>query len=137
MKSKLATKKIAVLAGDGIGPEIVAEAVKVLKFVNTDMNLGLVFDNALVGGAAYDAFGTPLPQQRIERQREGRAHQLVKPCPGQSDHPGHICNAHHGFRCFHFTSSTGVRGPCMSVPAGHPCFCRLARPESGIVRSLR
>jgi 3-isopropylmalate dehydrogenase len=65
LKSKLATKKIAVLAGDGIGPEIVAEAVKVLKFVNTDMNLGLVFDNALVGGAAYDAFGTPLPQQTL------------------------------------------------------------------------
>ena len=65
MKSKSAAKKIAVLAGDGIGPEIVAEAVKVLKFVNTNMNLGLVFDNALVGGAAYDAFGTPLPQQTL------------------------------------------------------------------------
>ena len=56
------TKKIAVLPGDGIGPEIVAEAIKVLSFLNTDMNLGLVFDHALIGGAAYDAFGTPLPQ---------------------------------------------------------------------------
>ena len=34
------TKKIAVLAGDGIGPEIMAEAIKVLKFVNTDRQLG-------------------------------------------------------------------------------------------------
>lgn len=58
-------KKIAVLAGDGIGPEIVAEAVKILSFLNTDMSLGLVFDHALVGGAAYDAFGTPLPQQTL------------------------------------------------------------------------
>jgi len=59
------TKKIAVLPGDGIGPEIVAEALKVLKFLNTDMNLGLSFETALVGGAAYDAFGTPLPQQTL------------------------------------------------------------------------
>ncbi|MGR8929226.1 MAG: 3-isopropylmalate dehydrogenase [Gammaproteobacteria bacterium] len=58
-------KKIAVLPGDGIGPEIVAEAIKVLKFLNTDMNLDLVFENALVGGAAYDAFGTPLPQTTL------------------------------------------------------------------------
>jgi 3-isopropylmalate dehydrogenase len=58
-------KKIAVLPGDGIGPEIMAEAVNVLNFLNTDMNLGLVFEQALVGGAAYDAFGTPLPQQTL------------------------------------------------------------------------
>jgi len=55
-------KKIAVLPGDGIGPEIVAEALKILSFLNADMNLDLVFENALIGGAAYDAFGTPLPQ---------------------------------------------------------------------------
>ncbi|MFM8341179.1 MAG: 3-isopropylmalate dehydrogenase [Methylomonas sp.] len=59
------TRKIAVLPGDGIGPEIVAEAIKVLSFLNTDMNLDLVFENALIGGAAYDAFGTPLPQQTL------------------------------------------------------------------------
>ena len=58
-------KKIAVLPGDGIGPEIVNEAIKVLQFLNTDMNLDLVFENALVGGAAYDAFGTPLPQTTL------------------------------------------------------------------------
>jgi isocitrate/isopropylmalate dehydrogenase len=65
LKNKVASKKIAVLAGDGIGPVIDAEAVKILKFVNTDMNLVLTFDSALVGGAAYDAFGTPLPQQTL------------------------------------------------------------------------
>jgi 3-isopropylmalate dehydrogenase len=59
------TRKIAVLSGDGIGPEIVAEAIKVLSFLNAEMNLGLVFENALIGGAAYDAFGTPLPQQTL------------------------------------------------------------------------
>jgi len=58
-------KKIAVLAGDGIGPEIIAEALKVLHFLNADMSLDLVFEQALIGGAAYDAFGTPLPQQTL------------------------------------------------------------------------
>jgi 3-isopropylmalate dehydrogenase len=50
--------KIAVLAGDGIGTEITAEAVKVLQA------LGLRFEmeEALVGGAAYDAHGHPLPE---------------------------------------------------------------------------
>jgi len=49
--------KIAVLAGDGIGTEIVAEAVKVLKALDLKMDM----ESALVGGVAYDAFGHPLP----------------------------------------------------------------------------
>ena len=49
--------KIAVLAGDGIGTEIVAEAVKVLLALDLKMEM----ESALVGGVAYDAFGHPLP----------------------------------------------------------------------------
>ena len=64
------TKKIAVLPGDGIGTEIVEQAIKVLDFLNTDMNLGFEFENGLIGGAAYDVHGTPFPQQTID---------LVKP----------------------------------------------------------
>ena len=60
------TKKIAVLAGDGIGTEIVAEAIKVLDFLNADMNLGFEFENGLIGGAAYDVHGTPFPQATID-----------------------------------------------------------------------
>ena len=67
------TKKIAVLAGDGIGPEIIAEAIKILRFLNTEMNLGLVLENALIGGAAYDAFGTPLPQQTLNLCKNAEA----------------------------------------------------------------
>ncbi|MDD5579416.1 MAG: 3-isopropylmalate dehydrogenase [Methylobacter sp.] len=59
------TKKIAVLPGDGIGPEIVAEAIKVLDWLNSTMNLGLVFEKGLIGGAAYDVYGTPFPEQTI------------------------------------------------------------------------
>jgi 3-isopropylmalate dehydrogenase len=53
--------KIAVLPGDGIGPEIVTEAVKVLKVLDLPMQL----DEAKVGGAAYDAHGHPLPEHTL------------------------------------------------------------------------
>ncbi|MDC9729215.1 MAG: 3-isopropylmalate dehydrogenase [Methyloprofundus sp.] len=59
------THKIAVLAGDGIGPEIVNEAVKVLDYLNADMGLGLEFENGLIGGAAYDETGSPFPEATI------------------------------------------------------------------------
>ncbi|MFZ2727272.1 MAG: 3-isopropylmalate dehydrogenase [Methylococcaceae bacterium] len=60
------TKKIAVLAGDGIGPEIMAEAIKVLDYLNTDMALGFEFEQGLIGGSAYDVHGTPFPQETID-----------------------------------------------------------------------
>ena len=54
--------KIAVLPGDGIGTEIVAEAVKVLNV----LDLKFEMETALVGGAAYDAFGHPLPEATLQ-----------------------------------------------------------------------
>jgi 3-isopropylmalate dehydrogenase len=54
--------KIAVLPGDGIGTEIVAEAVKVLNI----LELKFEMETALVGGAAYDAFGHPLPEATLK-----------------------------------------------------------------------
>ena len=50
-------KNIAVIAGDGIGPEIVGEAVKVLKKVAEKFGHEFTFNEKLVGGAAYDVFG--------------------------------------------------------------------------------
>ncbi len=64
--------KIAVLAGDGIGPEIVAEAVKVLERLARD-GLKFEFENALVGGAAVDAHGDPLPATTLEAARRADA----------------------------------------------------------------
>jgi 3-isopropylmalate dehydrogenase len=58
------TKKIAVMPGDGIGPEIVAEAVKVLDKLRTE-GLDISLDYGLVGGAAYDETGTPLPDDTL------------------------------------------------------------------------
>lgn len=60
------TKKIAVLAGDGIGSEIMAEAIKVLNVLNAQMNLGLAFEHGLIGGAAYDVHSSPFPQPTID-----------------------------------------------------------------------
>lgn len=54
--------KIAVLPGDGIGPEVTSEAVKVL----TATGLDFVFESALIGGIAYDASGHPLPAKTLD-----------------------------------------------------------------------
>lgn len=67
------SKNILVLPGDGIGPEIVTEAVKVLNTINTKMNLGLTLENGLVGGSAYDAHGTPLPEETMTKARAADA----------------------------------------------------------------
>ena len=62
-------KKIAILPGDGIGPEIIDEAVKVLKA----MNLPLEMASAPVGGAAYEASGHPLPEATLKLAQESDA----------------------------------------------------------------
>jgi 3-isopropylmalate dehydrogenase len=66
------TKKIAVLPGDGIGPEIVAEAVKVLEKLRTE-GLDISLDYGLVGGAAYDETGTPLPEATLALAKDADA----------------------------------------------------------------
>lgn len=62
----MAKYDITVLKGDGIGPEIVAEALKVLTKAGELYNVDFYFTNALLGGAAIDVKGTPLPQETID-----------------------------------------------------------------------
>jgi 3-isopropylmalate dehydrogenase len=66
------TKKIAVLAGDGIGPEIVAEAVKVLNAFKQD-GLDIELEYGLIGGAAYDETGSPLPDETLQMAKQADA----------------------------------------------------------------
>lgn len=66
------TKKIAVLPGDGIGQEIVAEAVKVIKALQAD-GLDVEMKEGLVGGTAYDETGTPLPEETLTLSKESDA----------------------------------------------------------------
>ncbi len=58
-------KKLAILPGDGIGPEIVAEAMKVLTCLRLEFGVTVETEEALVGGAAYDATGRPLPEETL------------------------------------------------------------------------
>jgi 3-isopropylmalate dehydrogenase len=62
----MAEYKIAVIDGDGIGPEIVAQAIKVLKKIENLSGDTFVFEHVLMGGRAIDELGEPLPQETID-----------------------------------------------------------------------
>ena len=66
-------KKVAVLPGDGIGPEVVAEAVRVLECLRDESGLAVEIEYGLVGGAAYDVHGQPLPEETLKLAREADA----------------------------------------------------------------
>ncbi|MEW8312259.1 MAG: 3-isopropylmalate dehydrogenase [Candidatus Thiodiazotropha taylori] len=67
------SKQILILPGDGIGPEIVTEAVKVLAALRDRFGFDVEMDEALVGGAAIDATGGPLPDATLELAKEADA----------------------------------------------------------------
>ncbi|NER28526.1 MAG: 3-isopropylmalate dehydrogenase [Symploca sp. SIO1C4] len=65
--------RITLLPGDGIGPEIMSVTVDVLKVVGQQLDIGFEFTQALIGGAAIDATGEPLPAQTLEMCRQSDA----------------------------------------------------------------
>ncbi|CAI4254645.1 CBM_collapsed_G0008090.mRNA.1.CDS.1 [Saccharomyces cerevisiae] len=69
-----APKKIVVLPGDHVGQEITAEAIKVLKAISdVRSNVKFDFENHLIGGAAIDATGVPLPDEALEASKKADA----------------------------------------------------------------
>jgi 3-isopropylmalate dehydrogenase len=62
--------KILILPGDGIGIEIVAQAVKVIDSLNRNHGMGMTLVNGLLGGAAYDETGSPFPDETIRIAKE-------------------------------------------------------------------
>ena len=58
--------RIAVLPGDGVGPEVIREAVKALKSAGARFAIPLEFEEGIVGGSAIDRFGTPLPPETLK-----------------------------------------------------------------------
>ena len=62
----MSSYKIAVLKGDGIGPEIVDEAIKVLDSVSNKEGFSLEYNEFLLGGSAYDVYGEPCPDETIK-----------------------------------------------------------------------
>ncbi len=67
------TYQVTLLPGDGIGPEIIAVTVEVLKTVGKQCDLEFNFMEALIGGAAIEATGEPLPQETLETCRQSDA----------------------------------------------------------------
>ena len=67
------TQQILILAGDGIGPEIVAAAEQVLATVNDQFNLGLTWTHGLLGGAAIDQYGEPYPAVTAQQAQQADA----------------------------------------------------------------
>ncbi len=62
--------KVLILPGDGIGQEIITQALKVIDRLNADFNLGMTLKHGLVGGSAYDETGSPLPQATLDTARQ-------------------------------------------------------------------
>jgi 3-isopropylmalate dehydrogenase len=69
----MSTKHILLLTGDGIGPEVVGQATRVLEWAGGHAGVQFVFDEALLGGAAYDAVGTPYPAETLEKAKKADA----------------------------------------------------------------
>ena len=67
------THTVLILPGDHIGPEVVAEAERVLRCCSTVFGLDLTLQHALFGGAAFDACGQPLPPETLARARAADA----------------------------------------------------------------
>lgn len=62
--------KIAVFPGDGIGPEVTAEAIDCLRALDAKVGLGLEFEEAIIGGHAIDEYGEALPARAVDLARE-------------------------------------------------------------------
>lgn len=67
------SRTVLLLPGDGIGPEIVEQAERILRAINEKFDLNLTFESALVGGAALDEMNTPLPDATLERATKADA----------------------------------------------------------------
>ena len=70
---KVKKRKILLLPGDGIGPEVIAEVRKIIEWLNENRSLDFEIDEDLVGGAAYDKHGTPITDEVFYKALESQA----------------------------------------------------------------
>ena len=70
---KVKKRKILLLPGDGIGPEVIAEVRKIIEWLNDNRSLDFEIDEDLVGGAAYDKHGTPITDEVFYKALESQA----------------------------------------------------------------
>ncbi|HKI97193.1 MAG TPA: 3-isopropylmalate dehydrogenase [bacterium] len=67
------TQRVAIMPGDGIGPEVTAEALRVLQAMAPQAGMHLETEEVPIGGSAYDLAGSPLPDESLERARAADA----------------------------------------------------------------
>ncbi len=67
------TKKLLLIEGDGIGPEVVGQAKKIIEFFNKNTDKKFECENALLGGIAYDKVGTPFPKETVDLAKQSDA----------------------------------------------------------------
>ena len=67
---KVKKRKILLLPGDGIGPEVIAEVKKIIQWFNKNKSLDFEIDEDLVGGAAYDKYKTPITDEVLYKALE-------------------------------------------------------------------
>ncbi|HEX2866907.1 MAG TPA: 3-isopropylmalate dehydrogenase [Ignavibacteriales bacterium] len=67
------TFRVMLLPGDGIGPDIVSSAVKVMKLVSEKMSIPLEFTEGLMGGCSYDKYGSPLTEEVLSQSKASDA----------------------------------------------------------------
>ena len=70
---KIKKRKILLLPGDGIGPEVIAEVKKIIEWFNSNKSLDFEIDQDLVGGAAYVKHGTPITDEAFYKAQESAA----------------------------------------------------------------
>ena len=70
---KIKKRKILLLPGDGIGPEVIAEVKKIIEWFNSNKSSDFEIDQDLVGGAAYDKHGTPITDEAFYKAQESAA----------------------------------------------------------------
>ncbi len=66
-------KKVAVMPGDGIGPEVTREGLRILEMMADQYDLDLSVEELPIGGSAYDLAGSPLPEESLEKARASDA----------------------------------------------------------------
>ena len=69
----MTTKHILLLPGDGIGPEVVSETKKIIDWFSKNGPVKFETSSALIGGAAYDAVGTPFPDETLAAAKKADA----------------------------------------------------------------
>ncbi len=112
---------IAILPGDGVGPEVVAEARRVLLAVSARLGKTLTFDEGLLGGIAIDRVGTALPTETVELCRSADAVLLGAVGGPKWDDPSASVRPEQGLRYATFTRAA----LCLSLRTKRWIFGRL------------